>query len=184
MGGALLGPLVGPVLGLALSEAVGLLLGGAELGLPVVADGVGLPPGAAQVATATLMVAASVPLPALMVTRMAMIVTEPLLLRIFTPCSTVPFLPSDPAAVPVTLEVASPFVHDADAEDAETSPPKAVKPLTVAVAFPPPARTVAALTVTVPSEECAPPLAVRVLPSVEVTDGVAPIGAAPLAEMP
>ncbi|WP_433616755.1 hypothetical protein ACQP2P_15740 [Dactylosporangium sp. CA-139114] len=189
VGGVVLGPVLGPpVVGLTVGDVVGdvvgLLLGGDELGLPVVADGVGLPPGAAQVATARLMVAASVPAPALMVTCIAMMVTDPSPLRILTPCATVPFLPSGPAAVPLTLDVVWPLVQDADAEDAETRPSKAEKPVTVALALPPPACTVAALRVMVPSEERAPPLALCVVPSVEDTDGLAPIGAAPLAEMP
>ncbi|WP_432983300.1 hypothetical protein [Dactylosporangium sp. CA-233914] len=185
VGGAVLGPVLGPpVVGLTVGDVVGLLLGGAELGLPVVAEGVGLLPVAPHVATARLMVAASVPAPALMVTCIAMMVTDPSPLRILTPCATDPFLPSGPAAVPLTLDVVSPLVQDADAEDAETRPSKAEKPVTVALALPPPAFTVAALRVMVPSEERAPPLALCVVPSVDDTDGLAPIGAAPLAEMP
>lgn len=184
LGGAVVGFVVGRdvAVGLAVGREVG-LPDGLPLGLPVDV-GLALPPGAAQVATATLIVAASLPAPALSLTCIAMIVTEPLPFLILTPCATLPRLPSGPAAVPETLLLGTPLVQVAFALDAETSLSKALNEVTVAVALPPPALTVAPPMVIVPSEEPPPPLPLRVEPSVEVTDGFAPIGAAPLAEMP
>jgi hypothetical protein len=65
-----------------------------------------------------------------------------------------------------------------------TKPPKAVNPVTVALAVPPPARTLAEPIVTVPSDEDAEPEAARSCPPVLLTAGRAAMAAAPVAEMP
>ena len=151
--------------------------------VPLVGVGAGADTGA-QVAEATLMTAAGVPATALMVTRIPIMVVEPSALVDLTPWATVPFLPTAPAGVPLTLAVTTPSMQVTETLDAETSPPKAVNPVTLALALPPPARTVADPMVMVPSDEDAAPEADRCCPSVLLTAGFALIGAAPVAEIP
>ena len=81
-------------------------------------------------------------------------------------------------------ELTVPLSQVAVTVEAWTRPSNAVNPLTVAEALPPPADTDAALTLMELSDELAAAAAVRLLPWVLDTDGVAPIGAAPEAEIP
>jgi hypothetical protein len=93
-------------------------------------------------------------------------------------------LPTGSAGVPSTLELTSPLSQVAVTLDAATRPSKALNPLTFALARPPPAVTDAELALIVPSLDQAPPESECCCPSVLLTDGVALIGAAPVAERP
>jgi hypothetical protein len=160
---------VGPVVGVAPRVGVGLLV---VLLL------------AAQVAEPMSITSAVLPEPAVSVTRMPITVVLPSVLVVVMSCATVAFLPTGPAGVPVTVAVVCPWSQDTVMLLAVTRPARAVNPWTVAAALPPPADTVAELMLTVPSLEAAAPLAVRVVPSVDDTAGVAEIGDAPEAVMP
>jgi hypothetical protein len=92
-------------------------------------------------------------------------------------------LPREPD-VPDADEDTFPLLHVAVTEEAWTRPSNAENPEMRAEAFPPPAETEAELMEIVPSDERALPDPVWVLPLVLDTDGLAEIGAAPLAEIP